>query len=169
MKAKLESGKVVKYSNVPKTYNGANGHYLNFRSADNATLESEGFYDVVVPDYDPVTQVIHNLHIDSSFSSPTPDDPNATRTVFTYDVKSKVISETLAELKTQKKDELNKVAFDKLQPTDWMIIRNAEKGTAIDSTIQTERDNIRSTVTTKETEIDNLTTKESVLKYNVSF
>ena len=169
MKARIKNGKIVKYAEVPKTHNGINGHYINFRTADESILETEGFFDVVVPSYDPVTEVIYNLHLDESYPAPTPDDANATRTVFTYDVKDKVISKTLDELKTDKKNELNKYAFDKLQPTDWMVIRNAEKGTVIDSAIQTERDDIRSAVTIRETEIDNLTTKEAVLKYNVSF
>lgn len=166
MKARLESGKVVKYSRLPKEH----GKYVaGFDTADSSIHEAAGFYDVVVPDYDPVTQVIHNLHMDSSYPAPTPDDADATRTVFTYDVKSKTISETVAQLKTQRIDELKKLAHDKLQPTDWMAIRKAEKGIAIPSATQTKRDNIRTTVTTKEAEINALTTKAAILKYDISF
>jgi len=169
MKARLEAGKVVKYSRLPETLNTNGKHYVNFRSASDSELEDAGFYDVVVPTYDAVTQVIYNLHLDSSYAAPTPDDADATRTVFTYDVKDKTISETLAELKAQKIEELKKLAYDKLQPTDWMAIRKAEKGTAIPSAKQTERDNIRATVVTKEGEINALTTKAAVLKYDISF
>jgi len=169
MKARLEGGKVIKYGRLPETLDGSDKHYVNFRSADEATQEAEGFYDVIVPDYDPVTQVIHNLHIDSSYAAPTPEDPDATRTVFIYDVKDKTISETLAELKKQKIAELNKVQFDKLSPTDFYVWRKSEKGTAIPSDIQTERDNIRSQADAKEAEINALTTKAAVLKYDTSF
>lgn len=166
MKARLEAGKVVKYSRLPKHF----GQYIGgFNNASTAVLEQEGFYDVVVPTYDSVTQVIYNLHLDSAYPAPTPEDAAATRTVFTYDVKSKTISETVAELKTQRISELKKVAYDKLAPTDWMAIRKAEKGTAIPSAKQTERDNIRTTVTTKEAEINALTTKASILKYDINF
>jgi len=163
MKARLEAGKVVKYSSVPNRVDNILG------GAKNLNPEDLGFYDVVVPDYDPVTQVIYNIHMDNSYESPTPEDPNATRTVFTYDVKDKVISETVAELKTKRIEELKKLAYDKLQPTDWYAIRKAEKNTNIPSDIQTERDGIRSTVVTKEAEINALTTKAAILKYDINF
>ncbi len=166
MKARLEAGKVVKYSRLPKEF----GKYVGgFNNADSSIHEQEGFYDVVVPSYDPVTQVIYNLHIDSSYASPTPEDADATRTVFTYDVKAKTISETVAELKTKRKEELKKLAYDKLQPTDWYVVRKAELSTAIPSDIVTERADIRSNVTTKEGEIDALTTKAAILKYDINF
>jgi hypothetical protein len=166
MKARLENGKVVKYSRLPKEYEK---YVAGFDTADSSIHEAAGFFDIVVPTYDSVTQVIHNLHFDNSYPAPTPDDANATREVFTYDVKSKTISETVAQLKTQRIDELKKLAYDKLQPTDWMAIRKAEKGTAIPSATQTERDSIRTTVTTKEAEINALTTKAAILKYDISF
>jgi len=166
MKARLEAGKVVKYSRLPKQY----GKYVGgFDNADTSIHEAEGFYDVVVPTYDAVTQVIYNLHLDSSYADPTPDDASATRTVFTYDVKAKTISETVAELKTKRIKELKKLSYDKLQPTDWYVVRKAEKGTAIPSDVQTERDDIRSSVVTKEGEINALTTKAAILKYDINF
>ena len=169
MKARLEAGKVVKYSRLPKEFKGTKNYVGGFDNADTSIHEGEGFFDVVVPTYDPVTEVIYNLHFDNAFASPTPDDPNATREVFTYDVKAKTISETVAELKTKRKKELKKLAYDKLQPTDWYIVRKAELSTAIPSDIVTERAAIRSNVTTKEGEIDALTTKASILKYDINF
>ena len=169
MKARLEAGKIVKYNTLPETLNANGKHYVNFKSAADTDLEDAGFYDVVVPDYDPVTQVIHNLHIDSAHPAPTPEDADATRTVFTYDVKSKTINETLAELKTQRIEELNSLQYDKLKPTDFYVWRKSEKGTAIPSDIQTQRDDIRSQASTKESEINALTTKAAVLKYDINF
>ena len=157
MKARLEAGKVVKYSRLPKEF----GKYVGgFDNADTSIHEQQGFYDVVVPTYDPVTQVIHNLHLDNSYAAPT---------VFTYDVKAKTISETVAQLKTERINELKKLAYYKLQPTDWYAIRKAEKDTDIPSDIQTERDGIRSSVVTKEGEINALTTKAAILKYDINF
>ena len=106
MKARLEAGKVVKYSRLPKEFKGTKNYVGGFNNADTSIHETEGFYDVVVPTYDPVTQVIYNLHMDSSYPAPTPEDADATRTVFTYDVKAKTISETVAELKEQRISEL---------------------------------------------------------------
>ena len=169
MKARLEAGKVVKYSRLPKEFKGTKNYVGGFDTADSSIHETEGFYDVIVPTYDSVTQVIYNLHLDSSYASPTPNDADATRTVFTYDVKAKTISETVAELKTKRIEELKKVAYNKLSNTDWYAIRKAEKGTAIPSDIVTERDGIRTSVTTKEGEINALTTKASILKYDINF
>lgn len=165
MKARIVNGKIVKYNRLPKSYKGTKHYAFGFDRAGDAAHEAEGFYDVVVPTYDPVTQVIYNLHFDDSF-----DNGNGgTRSVFTYDVKTKVISETVAELKTQRIDALKRIANDKLSPTDWMVVRKSEKGTAIPSATQTERDNIRTTVATKESEINALTTKAAILKYDINF
>lgn len=165
MKARIEGGKIIKYNQVPETVQGNDKHYLNFRDTTDAEKELAGFYDVVVPDYDPVTQSIHNLHFDDNY-----DDGNGgTRSVFTYDVKDKVISETVAELKTKRIKELDSLQFEKLSPTDFYVWRKSEKGTAIPSDVQTERDNIRASAQTKEDEINALTTKAAILKYDISF
>ena len=170
MKARIEEGKIVKYSQIPQKFKAGSKLIAGGgRNLSTEKLEEYGFFDVVVPDYDPVTEVIYNLHFDNAYPSPTPDDADATREVFTYDKKTKVISETVAQLKTKRIEELKKLAYDKLQPTDWYAIRKAEKDTNIPSDIQTERDGIRSTVVTKEAEINALTTKAAILKYDISF
>lgn len=165
MKARIEAGKIIKYNILPETLNANGKHYLNFRSASHSEIESAGFYDIIVPAYDPITQTIHNLHFDDNFNI----GDGIIQSVFIYDVKLKTISETVSQLKTQRIDQLKKLAYDKLQPTDWMAIRKAEKGIEIPSETQTERDNIRATVITKESEINSLTTKESILKFDINF
>ena len=170
MKARIEAGKIVKYSRIPQSFqSGSKLIAGGGRNLPTDKLEEYGFYDVVVPDYDPVTQVIYNLHLDSTYAAPTPEDADATRTVFTYDVKAKTISETVAQLKTKRIKELKKLAYNKLQSTDWYAIRKAEKGTDIPSDVQTERDGIRTSVVTKEGEIHALTTKAAILKYDINF
>jgi gamma-glutamylcyclotransferase (GGCT)/AIG2-like uncharacterized protein YtfP len=170
MKARIEAGKIVKYSQIPQKFR-ANSKLIagGGRNLPTEKLEEYGFYDVIVPDYDLVTQVIYNLHFDDSYPAPTPDDASVTREVFTYDVKAKTISETVAELKTKRIKELKKLAYDKLQPTDWYVVRKAELSTAIPSDIATERSDIRSNVTTKEAEINALTTKAAILRYDINF
>lgn len=163
MKARLEAGKIVKYSQIPNQVDNILG------GARNLNPEDLGFYDVVVPDYDPVTQSISNLHIESSYASPTPDNPNATRTVFTYDVNDKTISETVDELKEQRISELNSLVYDKLQSTDFYITRFTEKAISIPSAVQVARDAIRTTAGTKENEINALTDKAAILKYDINF
>ena len=156
MKARLESGKVVKYSRIPSEWKGTKHYIGGFHNATTEELETEGFFDVIIPDYDSVIQEIDNLHFD--------EEQNA----FVYDVNDKTISETVAELKTRQIKELKSLAYDKLSSTDWYAIRKAENGTDIPSDIQTERDAIRTDVATKEGEINALKTKASVLKYNTN-
>ena len=55
-----------------------------------------------------------------------------------------------------------------LTASDWYVTRKAEKGTAIPDDIETERDNIRSSVDTKESEIKALTKKVDVFNYDTS-
>lgn len=170
MKARLEDGKVVKYSQIPQSFKAGSKLVAGGgRNLPTEKLEEYGFYDVIVPTYDSVTQAIHNLHFDNAYADTDVDGNEITREVFIYDVKTKVISETVAQLKTQQIDALKKLGYDKLQPTDWMVVRKAEKGTSIPLATQTERDGIRTSVSTKESEINALTTKASILKYDINF
>ena len=169
MKARLEAGKVVKYSEIPNTLFEASKTITNAKRLTIAEQETLGFFDVITPSYDPVTEVIYNLHFDNAYAYTDIDGNASTREVFVYDKKNKTISETVAELKTKRIEELKKVAYDKLSSTDWYAIRKAENGTAIPSDVVTERSGIRTSVTTKESEINALTTKASILKYDINF
>ena len=168
MKARLESGKVVKYSTIPSEWNGTKHYIGGFHNATTEELEAEGFYDVIEPVYDPVIQVAHNLHI-TAYAYTDIDGNELTRDAFVYDIKAKTISETVAELKVIHIKALKSLAYGKLSPTDWYAIRKAEKGTDIPSDIQTERDAVRTSVSTKEGEINALTTKAAILRYDINF
>ena len=170
MKARIEEGKIIKYSQIPQQFTAGSKIIAGGgRNLPVEKLEEYGFFDVIVPDYDPITQVAYNLHFDNAYPSPTDEDADATREVFIYDVKSRTIPETVAELKSMRIAELKSIAYDKLQPTDWMVVRKAEKGTEIPSDIQSERDAIRASVETKEQKINALTTKASILKFDINF
>ena len=169
MKARLESGKVVKYSQIPDTVVSGGVTYVNATRLTESEQEGLGFFDVIEPVYDSVIQVAHNLHLDNAYTYEDIDGNELTREVFVYDIKTKTISETVAELKTTQIKALKSLAYDKLSSTDWYGIRKAEKGTDIPSDIQTERDAIRTSVSTKEGEINALKTKASVLKYSINF
>lgn len=170
MKARIEAGKIVKYSQIPQSFKAGSKLVAGGgRNLPTEKLEEYGFYDVIAPSYDPITEVIYNLHFDNAYAYTDIEGNAATREVFTYDVKSKTITETVAELKTKRKKELKKLAYNKLQTTDWYVVRKAELGTAIPSDIVNERSDVRSNVITKESEIDALTTKASILKFDINF
>jgi hypothetical protein len=77
MKARLESGKVVKYNTIPNILSNSNKSITNANVASDEALKEFGFFNVVVPEYNLETQAINNLHF-----SPTGD-------YFTYDVVEK--------------------------------------------------------------------------------
>ena len=153
MKAINLDGTIKTYSSTPKSWGNVVGGFDTLSDSD---LESYGFYDVIEPTYDGVIQEKYNLHFDS--------DQNT----FVYDVKNKTITETLAELKIDKINQLNSMVFALLQLTDWYAIRKAEKGTDIPSDIQARRDELRTNATTEEGKINALTTKASVLKFDIN-
>ena len=157
MKARLEAGKVVKYSQVPNQVDNILG------GARNLNPEDLGFYDVIVPTYDSTIQSIHNLHFQSGY-----DDGVNTRDVFIYDVKDKELDD-IATLKSNKIAQLKSLANVKLQSTDWYVIREASKGFSIPNNITASRDAILSTVNTKESEINSLNTQKSVIEYDINF
>ena len=74
MKARLEAGKVVKYSAIPNILSNSSKSITNANVASDEVLEEFGFYNVVVPEYNIETQAINNLHF------------SATNNYFTYDV-----------------------------------------------------------------------------------
>jgi len=161
MKARIVKGKIIKYPKLPSSFGNT---IIGFDKLDSSVHESAGFYDVITPSYDNKTQYISNLHTIDDYE----DVDGKKRTVFIYDVKTKTFSETLAELKKKKIAELKSAAYNKLSSTDWYVTRKAEKGTAIPDDIETERDNIRSSVDTKESEIKTLTKKVDVFNYDTT-
>ena len=156
MKAKEIDGNIKLYSVLPSTYKKSNGSViLNFRYASKETLESEGFYDVTTPTYDPNVEVLGDLLWDSAYK------------VFTYSKSDKTFPNSLAEMKAEKKQQLKKIANQDLSLTDWYVTRKADIGTAIPDEINTQRKEIRDKVIEREAEIDALNTKKKVAQYQV--
>ncbi len=161
MKAKIINGKIIKYPKLPSSFGNT---IAGFDKADSSVHENAGFYDIITPSYDSKTQYISNLHTVDDYE----DLDGKTKTVFIYDVKTKTFTESLADLKTNKINELKSVAYRMLQSTDWYVTRKAENGTEIPDSIQTERNDIRTKVDTKENEINALTKKIDVFNYDTS-
>jgi agmatine/peptidylarginine deiminase len=151
MKAIEINGNIKTYRRLPSTWEDEKGLHLNFTKVANP--QDFGFYDVVTPQYDSITQQISNLHFDGS--------------VFTYDVTDKVFSQTLEQAKETKKQEVKAMAYKLLQPTDWYGIRLAINGIALPQDITDERNEIIRKSDIAEVEIDNLTTIAEVLKYQI--
>jgi len=157
-KAINKNGTITVYNGVPNTLRTSQGTVLNAPALSDAQLKAHGLFDVVLPDgYDSKVHDLSDIFWDSA------------NTQFTYTKSNKTFSQTVSELKQQKIANLKANANSKLSETDWYIVRNAEDSTkAIPSDVTTDRAAIRTSVETKETAINALTTKAAVIKYDIS-
>jgi hypothetical protein len=149
MKAININGTIKTYSSVPKTW----GNILGVQYLNDSSLKELGFYDVVTPATKD-SQELGSIKWD------------ADNEVFTYPIKNKTYSQSVAELKTQKIESLKSVYSAKIGKTDWYIIR-AQEGIAAPQNIIDARAALRSECAGKETEINALSTKASVIDYQL--
>ena len=168
------SGTIQTFNRLPNEWNDEKGYHINFRKVTNK--EDYGFYDVVIPEYDKVTQQLSPIFWD------------ADNKVFTYTISDIDFDATYPVLDEEGKETgETKPAYDKdklkanivskakadanylLAPTDWYSSRKSELGTAIPDSVLADRKKIRDKVDTIETEVAALTTVESILKYTYSF
>jgi len=158
MKAINRNGTIQVYNSVPKVFKGQQKEYLGgFDNLSEAQQRAEGLFDVVMPDgYDSRVHDLGDIYWDSE------------NTRFTYPKTNKTWSQSLAELKEQKIANLKASANSKLSETDWVIIRDTELGNTTAQDILDARAAIRTSVATKESEINAKTTKASVVKYDIS-
>jgi len=150
MKAIDINGEIKIYSKLPKSWGNIIG---GFNTLSDEEAKGYGFYDVVNPDFDNATQNFGDIYFDSN------------NEVFTYSVEDITFNETLAELKENKIESLKEYTNQKLAKTDWHIIRKAERNIDIPQDVQDARAEILSQHNTKESEINALSTKKSVVSY----
>ena len=151
MKAIQINGAIKRYTTIPKAWGNTIG---GFNLLSSTEWEAAGFYDVVTPSYDSATQYLGDLEWDGDAS------------VFTYPVIDRTWSQTVAELKTSKIENLKSIYGRKLSETDWYIIR-AQEGIAAPQEITDARAALRTDCATKEDEINALTTKKAVVSYSL--
>jgi len=156
-KAVNKNGTIKVYEGVPKMFYSSTGVHLNAPAMTEGELRSAGLFDVVLPDgYNSQIHDLSEIYWDSANSQ------------FTYDKSNKTWSQSVAELKESKIANLKSKANSELSKTDWYIVREAEGGTAAPQSILDDRAAIRTTVATKESEINAKTTKASIITYDIS-
>ena len=171
-----KSGTIQTFNRLPNEWNDEKGYHINFRKVSNK--EDYGFYDVVTPEYDKVTQqlspifwdadnkvftyTVNNIDFDATYTVEVEDEEgNKTEeTKSVYD-KDKLKADIIVTVKA----DANRL----LAPTDWYSSRKSELGTAIPDSVLADRKKIRDKVDAIEAEVAALTTVESILKYNYSF
>ena len=177
MKARTENGQIKIYKSLPSEYTKDDGTViLNFRNADAETIEAEGFYDVVKPSFNPLTQTKGGIQFDSEnnvFTSVVTD--------IDFDQDVDIIGEDgeptgetekrfkVSDLKSNIISDLKGDANKRLQPSDWQVVRKFERDIDIDSDTQTERSGILTELTRKEAEVNALTDYADLLQYDKTF
>jgi len=151
MKALEINGEIKLFSHYPKNFkhNGLVWALLNDKQAAKI-----GFKDVVTPTCDSRIEELSPIKLDGD--------------VYTYDVIEKPIKETLAELKANKIDSLKATVGGRLSTTDWYIVRNVDTGDEIPQPIKDERAVLREKCNNIEAEINALTTKKSVVLFEIN-
>ena len=171
MKAIEINGNIKTFRRLPNVWEDENGLHLNFRKVADPT--EFGFYDVVTPQYDKISERLSAMYFDGD--------------KFTYDVVAIDLEGThdvldedgevietkpnydIAELKQGKISAIKTEAGKLLSPTDWYVTRLAERAVEIPTEIADERLDIVTKSDTFETEINALTTVEEVLRYTHAF
>ena len=169
-----KSGTIQTFNRLPNEWNDEKGYHINFRKVSNK--EDYGFYDVVTPEYDKVTQqlspifwdadnkvftyTVSNIDFDATYPELDEEGEETGKTISVYD-KDKLKADIIVTVKA----DANRL----LAPTDWYSSRKSELGTAIPDSILADRKKIRDKVDAIEAEVAALTTVESILKYTYSF
>ena len=190
MKAKDFNGSIRTWRKLPKTYRGATKYYAAFNKSSQEVIESEGFYNVVTPTYDNLSQRLGAIEWDadnSVFTYPVVDIDFAS----TYEVHTPILDDNgdavlddngeptfnvttentykIDELKSSKKKAVNEEAGRLLKPTDWYVIRKSERNIDIPTDIAAERADIITKANGFVDAIDALETVESVLRYTFDY
>jgi hypothetical protein len=147
MWALVESGSVSKVYTRPKqlTLGGVQYPQNIFMLWTSSELEAIGIYAVVF-DKTNLKNSKYYINTDQSFAFA---DGTVTATYGTATAKD------LAGLKTTHKEKINLQAASRLSPTDWMVVRATEGGTAVPSSITTQRAAVRTKSNSMCTQIDN--------------
>ena len=164
MKAQVTNTGIYPYKILPSSWNGKSGHIINFRNASAEVLEAEGFYDIVRPSYNQLTQTKGGLYFDIDFNQEVDvigEDGEPTG--------EKEKRYKLADIKASKIAEIKSKAGQLLQPTDWQVIRKSERDIAINSDVATERAGILAEADRLEAEVNAKKSYKTALLYNVQF
>lgn len=135
MKAQNQNGNIIVYSSEQFKIQFNNYTLINskdvmlFYLSDKDLLESEGFFDVVVP------IIQENEKLGSIYF----DEENK---IFTYPVLEKIPEEIAAEIENEIQRQ-KQLQYQELKPTDWYFIRRLDTGQEIPAEVLQLRQEIR--------------------------
>ena len=171
MKAIEINGNIKTFRRLPNVWEDENGLHLNFRKVADPT--EFGFYDVVTPQYDKISQRLSAMYFDGDKFTYDVNDIDLEGAYDVLDEDGNVIETKpnydIVELKQGKIQAIKQEAGRLLSHTDWYVTRLAERAVDIPQEIADERLDIVTKSDTFETEINALTTVEEVLRYTHAF
>jgi len=170
MWALVESGSVSKIYNFPKQLTIGNVNYPSniFTMWTSSELEAIGIYEVVIDNSNLKDPIYYdNTNISYAFASGTVTGSYGTATAKPLDsvlytaedeaANANHVEGTVKQygVRPTKIDEVNGEASNILKSTDWMVVRAAEGGTAVPSSITTKRAAVRTKANAMCTQITN--------------
>ena len=154
MKAKIINEQIQIFKLLPSYWNG-NKHWVSgFENATKKELESEGFYDIDILEYNSEYESV-KYSFDKDLNK------------FVGEIISNEIAQTLTKLKEVKINQIKFNTTNKLKETDWYIIRSIERGIDVPQEITDQRELILSDFDAKEIEINALNIKKKVIDYKI--
>ena len=178
MKAIVENGRIVStYRSLPNKLKIGNTLILGgTKNLSDEKLEELGIYDVVKPSFDRQTQTKGGLYFDEVKKIVTYDvtDIDFSQEVDVIGEDGEPTGETekrykIADIKASKIAEIKSKAGKMLEPTDWQVIRKAERDIDIDTDVATERAGILAEADRLEAEVNAKKSYKTALQYNVQF
>tara|TARA_Y100001973_G_C5135508_1_gene300088 strand:+ start:290 stop:853 length:564 start_codon:yes stop_codon:yes gene_type:complete len=157
MWALVESGSVSKVFARPKQLTLGDVQYPSniFMLWSSSELEAIGIYEIVI-DNSNLKDKEYYINTDQSFSFSSGTVTATYGTATAKPLNDSGSGDTLVKgLKTLHKEVINSQAAGNLSPTDWMVVRAAEGGTAVPSSITTQRAAVRTKANAMCTQIDN--------------
>jgi len=155
MKAIQKNGIITTYKVIPSNWSDENGTVLNFKYANHSDY---GLYDVIEPSYISQTQSLGDIYFDEE------------NKVFTYPViDGDFDQEDIDNLKYSRITEIKLKSRDLLQPTDWYVIRQAERSIDIPDQIASYRLGVLNKSEEFESDINGLSSYLDVATYDYSF
>jgi len=178
MKASVQNGRIVNiYKSLPNSLKTPTKHILG--GANNLSkeeLQEIGIYDVVKPSFDPQIQTKGGLYFDEDKKIVTYDvtDIDFSQEVDIIGEDGEPTGETekrykIADIKAGKIAEIKSKAGKLLEPTDWQVIRKAERDIDIDTDVATERAGILTEADRLEAEVNAKKSYKTALQYKVQF
>ena len=171
MKAIEINGNIKTFRRLPNVWEDESGLHLGFRKVSDPT--EFGFYDVVTPQYDKISERLSAMYFDGDKFT---YDVVAVDLEGTHDILDEegVVIETkpnydIAELKASKISAIKTEAGKLLSPTDWYVTRLAERAIEIPTEVADERLDIVTKSDLFEEELNALTTVEEVLRYTHAY